>query len=65
MNCFFTEKTTLIVSKGWPAITRHIPPNPPAMKFCKGLITGGGGGGGGLPDSGFISEDKSLIYFRN
>lgn len=24
---------TLIVSKGWPTVTQHTPPNPPAKKF--------------------------------
>lgn len=33
-------KLTFIVSKGCPAITKHIPPNPPAMKFLAGLIGG-------------------------
>lgn len=28
-------KRTLIVSKGWPAATRHTPPTPPARKFFK------------------------------
>ncbi len=35
MACQNSWKQTLIVSKGWPAATRHTPPTPPARKFFK------------------------------
>lgn len=34
----FDHFITFIVSKGCPAKTRHIPPNPPAIKSFIGLI---------------------------